>query len=137
MKLLLLFSCIEVVLVVRTSSHLAAAYGVAITTTMLITTILFYVVARRRWHWPAAAALPVATFFILIDLSFFSANLLKIAHGGWFPLLVSALILFLMLTWRKGRRVLSDHLGGICVPLDTMCPDVKSKRIRPVPGTRL
>ena len=134
---ILMLACIGLVLGFRTSSHLAAAYGVAITTTMLITTILFYVVARRRWHWPAAAALPVATFFILIDLSFFGANLLKIAHGGWFPLLVSALILFLMLTWRKGRRVLRDHLGDICVPLDTLLPDLKSKHIRRVPGTAI
>ena len=104
-------------------ANLAAAYGVAITTTMLITTILFYVVARRRWHWPAAAALPVAAFFITIDLAFFGANMLKIAHGGWFPLLVSAAILFLMLTWRKGRRVLRSRLGDICLPLDAFLPE--------------
>ena len=102
----LMICCIGLVLGFRSSSNLAAAYGVAITTTMLITTILFYVVARRRWHWPAAVAVPVAAFFIIIDLAFFRANMLKIAHGGWFPLLVSAVILFLMLTWRKGRRVL-------------------------------
>ena len=96
----LMLSCIGLVLGFRSSSHLAAAYGVAITTTMLITTILFYVVARRRWHWPAVTALPVAAFFITIDLAFFGANMLKVAHGGWFPLLVSACILFLMLTWR-------------------------------------
>ena len=87
-KALLLLSCIGLVLGFRTSSRLAAAYGVAITTTMLITTILFYVVARRRWHWPMALALPVAAFFITIDLAFFGANMLKVAHGGWFPLLV-------------------------------------------------
>ena len=134
---ILMLSCIGLVLGFRTSSHLAAAYGVAITTTMLITTILFYVVARRRWHWPAAAALPVAAFFIVIDLAFFGANLLKIAHGGWFPILVSALILFLMLTWRKGRRLLRDHLGDICVPLETLLPDLRSQRIRRVPGTAI
>ena len=89
----LMLSCIGLVLGFRTSSHLAAAYGVAITTTMLITTILFYVVARRRWHWPAGA-LPVAAFFIIIDLAFFCANMLKVAHGGWFPLLVSAAFCF-------------------------------------------
>jgi KUP system potassium uptake protein len=133
----LMLSCIGLVLGFRTSSYLAAAYGVAITTTMLITTILFYVVARQRWHWPAAAALPIAAFFITIDLAFFGANMLKIAHGGWFPLLVSASILFLMLTWRKGRRVLRARLGDICVPLDAFLPDMKNQSIRRVPGTAI
>jgi len=134
---ILMISCVGLVLGFRTSSHLAAAYGVAITTTMLITTILFYVVARRRWHWPAAVALPVAVFFITIDLAFFGANMLKIAHGGWFPLLVSAGILFLMLTWRKGRRVLRGHLNNVCVPLESLLPDLKSQRIGRVPGTAI
>jgi len=131
----LMLACIGLVLGFGSSSNLAAAYGVAITTTMLITTILFYVVARRRWHWPAAAAIPVATFFIAIDLTFFSANMLKIAHGGWFPLLVSAGILFLMLTWRKGRRVLRGRLGEMCIPLDDFLSDLRNQNITRVPGT--
>src|SRR4029453_2989979 len=114
----LMLACIALVLGFRTSSDLAAAYGVAITTTMLITTILFYVLARRRWRWPAWAALPLAAFFFTIDLAFFGANMLKVAHGGWFPLLVSAAIIFLMLTWRKGRRVLRSRLSEICIPLN-------------------
>ena len=131
----LMVACVALVLGFRTSSNLAAAYGVAITTTMLITTILFYFVARRRWRWPAAAALPIAAFFITIDLAFFGANMLKIAHGGWFPLTVAAVILFLMLTWRKGRRVLRTRLGEICIPLDAFVSDLKSQNIRRVPGT--
>ncbi|HEV8418699.1 MAG TPA: potassium transporter Kup [Candidatus Udaeobacter sp.] len=131
----LMIACVALVLGFRTSSNLAAAYGVAITTTMLITTILFYIVARRRWHWPAAAALPIAAFFITIDLAFFGANMLKIAHGGWFPLLVSAAILFLMLTWRKGRRVLRSRLGEMCIPLNDFLSELKSQKIRRVPGT--
>ena len=131
----LMIACVALVLGFRTSSNLAAAYGVAITTTMLITTILFYVVARRRWQWPAVAALPIAAFFITIDLAFFGANMLKITHGGWFPLLVSAAILFLMLTWRKGRRVLRSRLGEICIPLDAFLSELKSQSIRRVPGT--
>ena len=131
----LMLACIALVLGFRTSSNLAAAYGVAITTTMLITTILFYVVARRRWHWPASAALPLAAFFITIDLAFFGANMLKVAHGGWFPLLVSAAIIFFMLTWRKGRRVLRSRLSEICIPLDAFLPELKSQSIRRVPGT--
>ncbi len=131
----LMIACIALVLGFRTSSNLAAAYGVAITTTMLITTILFYVVARRRWRWPTAAALPIAAFFVTIDLAFFGANMLKMAHGGWFPLLVSTAIIFLMLTWRKGRRVLRSRLSEICIPLDAFLPELKSQSIRRVPGT--
>jgi KUP system potassium uptake protein len=131
----LMLACIALVLGFRTSSNLAAAYGVAITTTMLITTILFYVLARRRWRWPAWAALPLAAFFITIDLAFFGANMLKVAHGGWFPLLVSAAIIFLMLTWRKGRRVLRSRLSEICIPLGAFLPELQSQSIRRVPGT--
>jgi KUP system potassium uptake protein len=131
----LMVACIVLVLGFRTSSNLAAAYGVAITTTMLITTILFYFVARYRWHWPIGAALPIAAFFIIIDLAFFGANMLKVAHGGWFPLLVATAILFLMLTWRKGRRVLHSRLSEICLPLDAFLPELKSQSIRRVPGT--
>ncbi|HEX2476296.1 MAG TPA: potassium transporter Kup [Lacipirellulaceae bacterium] len=131
----LMIACIALVLGFRTSSNLAAAYGVAITTTMLITTVLFYVVARRRWRWPAAAALPIAAFFVTIDLVFFGANMLKMGHGGWFPLLVSTAIIFLMLTWRKGRRVLRSRLSEICIPLDAFLPELKSQSIRRVPGT--
>ena len=131
----LMVCCIGLVLGFRSSSNLAAAYGVAITTTMLITTVLFYVVARTRWHWPAALAGPVAAFFIMIDLAFFAANMLKIAHGGWFPLLVSAAILFLMLTWRKGRKVLRTHLGDLCIPMDAFLTDLTQQKIGRVPGT--
>jgi KUP system potassium uptake protein len=131
----LMICCIGLVLGFGSSSNLAAAYGVAITTTMLITTILFYVVARRRWRWPTAAAIPVAAFFIAIDLAFFSANMLKILHGGWFPILVSGGILFLMLTWRKGRRVLRSHISDICLPLDLFLQDLANQSIRRVPGT--
>jgi len=129
----LMIACIALVLGFRTSSNLAAAYGVAITTTMLITTILFYIVARRRWRWPTTAALPIAAFFVTIDLAFFGANMLKVAHGGWFPLLVSSAILFLMLTWRKGRHVLRSRLSEICIPLDAFLPELK--KIRRVSGT--
>jgi len=131
----LMLSFIGLVLGFGSSSNLAAAYGVAITTTMIITTILFYVVARRRWYWPAFVAVPVAAFFVVIDLAFFSANMLKLAHGGWFPLLVSAGILFLMLTWRKGRRVLRGRLGEMCLPLDLFLSDLSTQRITRVPGT--
>jgi KUP system potassium uptake protein len=132
-----MIAAIGLVLGFQSSTHLAAAYGVAITTTMLITTLLFYVVARRRWHWPAAVALPAAAFFVVIDLAFFSANMLKVAHGGWFPILASAAILFLMLTWRKGRRVLRNCIGDVCLPLEDFLITAKDESIRRVPGTAI
>jgi KUP system potassium uptake protein len=131
----LMIACIGLVIGFGSSTHLAAAYGVAITTTMLITTILFYMVARLRWRWSAAVALPIATFFVVVDLAFFGANMLKIAHGGWFPLLVSAAILFLMLTWRKGRRVLADRMKQMIIPLDLFLEDLRNQNIQRVRGT--
>ena len=88
----LMLACISLVLGFRTSSNLAAAYGVAVTTTMVVTTVLFYVVARELWRWPLWTAVPVTGFFLAIDVSFWGANLLKIPDGGWFPLLVGAAV---------------------------------------------
>ncbi|MEY2562396.1 MAG: system potassium uptake protein [Verrucomicrobiota bacterium] len=131
----LMVACLALVLGFGSSTNLAAAYGVAITTTMLITTILFYRVARRRWRWPAAVALPITIFFLVIDLTFFVANMVKIAHGGWFPLLVSAIILFLMLTWRRGRKVLGARVKEMTLPLDLFLGDIATQKIHRVPGT--
>src|SRR5688572_27657815 len=82
----LMLACIGLVLGFRSSSRLAAAYGVAVTTTMVATSILFYAVARERWKWPLWQAMLLGGLFLAIDLTFWSANLLKITHGGWFPL---------------------------------------------------
>lgn len=131
----LMVACIGLVIGFGSSTNLAAAYGVAIATTMLITTILFYVVARKRWHWPMAVALPIAAFFVAIDLLFFGANMIKIFHGGWFPLLVSGAILFLMLTWRKGRKVLGQRIKEMTVPLESFIEDCATQRFHRVPGT--
>lgn len=131
----LMIACIALVVGFGSSTHLASAYGVAITTTMLITTILFYRVARLRWHWSAKVALPVTAFFAAIDMTFFGANILKIAHGGWFPLLVSGLILFLMLTWRKGRKLLGTRVQTMTVPLDLFHDDLRGQSIQRVRGT--
>ena len=74
----------------RSSSNLAAAYGIAVTGTMAITTILFCVVARDRWHWAAGRSLAVGGLFLIVDLAFLGANIVKIADGGWFPIVVGA-----------------------------------------------
>ena len=133
----LMISCIGLVIGFGSSTNLAAAYGVAIATTMLITTILFYLVARRRWKWPVVVALPIAAFFVGIDLLFFGANMLKILHGGWFPLLISGAILFLMLTWRKGRKMLGLRMKEMTVPLTEFLDDCGAQHIHRVPGTAI
>ncbi len=94
----------------RSSSHLAAAYGVAVTSTMLISTVLFYVVAREKWHWRRLYLVPLVAFFLFLDLAFFLANIGKIMHGAWFPLVIGGLVFTLMYTWKKGREILEGQI---------------------------
>lgn len=105
----LMIACIGLVLGFRSSSNLAAAYGVAVTATMVITTIIFYVVSRERFGWPRWLAVPLVGFFLIIDLAFFGANILKIPDGGWFPLVVAALVFTIMTTWKRGRQILAQR----------------------------
>jgi KUP system potassium uptake protein len=106
----LMVGCIALVVGFGSSSNLAAAYGVAVTTTMVITTLLLFAVERELWMWSLAASLGFTLFFLTLDLAFFGANMLKVTHGGWFPLLVAGAIFTAMTTWRRGRRVLSDRI---------------------------
>lgn len=82
----LMLACIGLVLGFRSSTNLAAAYGIAVTLTMLVTTMLFYFAARRLWEWSRPKAAAVCCAFFIVELAFFGSNALKIAHGGWFPL---------------------------------------------------
>jgi KUP system potassium uptake protein len=134
---LLMIGCILLVVTFRTSSNLAAAYGVAVTTTMVITTILFHVVARERWGWNAWAAGGLALAFLVIDAAFFGANIIKVGQGGWLPLALAALIYTVMLTWKRGRRVLAERIQREAKPLDAFLKDVQSQPITRVPGTAI
>jgi KUP system potassium uptake protein len=116
------------------SSGLAAAYGMAVTTDMVITTALLCVVAARRWGW-RRSALALALGLLPIDLAFFGANLFKIAHGGWFSLLVAAVAFALMSTWKGGRRVLEERLEETTLPLELFLPDLETSSLPRVPGT--
>lgn len=133
----LMVACIGLVLGFRTSSNLAAAYGVAVTTTMVITTLLFYVVARNCWKWSLPVALLVCGVFLIIDLSFFGANILKVPHGGWFPLVVAALIFIVMSTWKTGRRILAERLQTGARPIEEFRKQVQSDSVVRVPGTSI
>lgn len=105
------------VLLFRSSSNLAAAYGIAVTLDMLITTILTFFVIRYAWHYPLALCIAATGAFFVIDLAFFSSNLLKLFEGGWFPLLIAAGVFTLMLTWKDGRRLLNKKLEADAIDL--------------------
>jgi KUP system potassium uptake protein len=102
---LLMAACILVVIGFQTSSSLAAAYGIAVTSTMAITTMIFAVVVRERWGWSQLATYSVIGFFLLVDLAFLGANLIKIPQGGWFPLVVAIVLFTIMTTWKRGSRI--------------------------------
>jgi len=131
----LMLSCIGLVLGFKSSSNLAAAYGVAVTTTMVATSILFYVVARERWKWSLPVALLIGGVFLVIDLAFWGANLLKIPHGGWFPLVVGGIVFTLLTTWKTGRQILAQRMQDRTLPVDLFTRDILSRPPLRVPGT--
>lgn len=101
----------------KSSSNLAAAYGIAVTADMLITTVLTFFVVRYHWKYPLWLCLAATGIFFAIDLAFFSSNMLKIADGGWFPLLMGSSIFLLMATWKDGRRLLNAKLRADAIRL--------------------
>jgi KUP system potassium uptake protein len=132
---LLLVATVALVLSFRSSTNLAAAYGMAVTATMVITTLLAYLVAREQWHWSPWRAGLVTLGFLSIDLAFFGANLAKIAHGGWFPLVVAAVVYTFMSTWAEGRRLVTNHLATSVVPVDAFIQTLRERPPVRVPGT--
>ena len=131
----LLVVCIGLVLGFRSSTNLAAAYGVAVTATMLITSILISVYARERWGWGWGRVMSIIGLFALIDLAFLSSNLLKIPEGGWFALLAAGTLFFLMTTWVKGRRLVAIKSGLGRQPLDKFIASLAKSPISRTEGT--
>jgi KUP system potassium uptake protein len=105
------------VVMFKTSGNLAAAYGIAVTTDMLITTILTFYVVRYGWKYPLWLCVVATGWFFVVDFAFFASNLLKLFAGGWFPLLIGGAIFTLMLTWKQGRRMLSEKQKVDAIPL--------------------
>jgi len=133
----LMLACIGLVLGFGTSTDLAAAYGVAVTTDMVFTTLLFYAVASKRWHWSPLKLLPLVALFLVVDLSFWGGNILKVPYGGWFPLAAGAAIFTLMSTWKAGRQLLGERLKSGILPLQTFVGEMASYQITRVPGTAI
>jgi len=131
----LMVGCLALVLAFRSSSALAAAYGIAVTGTMAITTVLLGVLARRRWRWSLPAVVAVCGILVAIELTFLAANLVKLLHGGWVPLAVAAVVFLLMTTWRRGASLLMLRLGRASVPLERFFAEMGRRRPPRVPGT--
>ena len=117
----------------RTSSALASAYGIAVATTMVVDGILAFVVIWRGWQWPLWKTLLLIAPFVVVDVVFFSANLLKLFEGAWAPLLFGATMVLLILTWRRGTGILINKTRRTEVPLDTLFRSLEKKppHIRP------
>src|SRR5512141_568022 len=114
----LMVGCLTVVVGFRSTSALGAAYGIAVTGSMAISTILFSTLARTRWEWSWAKVLGLAILFLIVDLSFFGSNALKIVHGGWVPLAIAISVFTLMTTWNSGRRIVQSLLARGSLPID-------------------
>lgn len=119
------------------SSALASAYGVSVVGTMLVTTLLAFVVARYNWRYSLPICIALTGLFAAVDLAFFSSSLLKIAQGGWFPLLMAAFVLMLMLTWRRGREILLSCLQRSSVPLRSFLESLENYPPLRVAGTAI
>ena len=130
----LMIACLGVVIGFRESSGLAGAYGIAVTGTMTITSVLYLIVITRVWRWSLWMAVPLIAVFLVFDLSYFGANLLKVKDGGWFTLLAASLFTIAMTTWRKGRSELI-HKFETRVPVKLFLDDVGRQKLPRVPGT--
>jgi KUP system potassium uptake protein len=131
----MMIGCLLLVISFPSSEQLGAAYGIAVTGTMGITSLLFGVVARGRWNWSLAHIVPITTMFLVIDVALFSANAIKIEHGGWVPIAIAIGVFTLMSTWKKGRILLNHALNSGSLPLDLFLGDVARRKPPRVPGT--
>jgi KUP system potassium uptake protein len=134
-KWLLMLSCIALVITFRSSSNLAAAYGVAASSTMIVTTLLLFAVQREVWQWSLPTALLFTVFFLAIEVAFWSANLVRVPAGGWFPLMIGIVGFTLMTTWKRGREILGQRLQETTSKLSELKQHLHSQPLENVPGT--
>jgi KUP system potassium uptake protein len=131
----LMLATISLVLGFKSSSNLAAAYGIAVTMTMVITTILAYFLTRHVWGWSIPKAGALSLVFLAPELVFMGANAIKIEHGGWFPLVVAAAIFVMMLSWKRGREILAQRFREQLLPLEDFFDLMHVEMPARVPGT--
>jgi KUP system potassium uptake protein len=131
----LMVGCLTIVIGFRSTSALGAAYGIAVTGSMAISTILFSTLARTRWQWSWPKVIGLATLFLIVDLSFFGSNALKVVHGGWVPLAIAIMVFTLMTTWNSGRRIVQNLLARGSLPIDLFMADVVKRKPFRAPGT--
>lgn len=136
-NMMLMIGVIGLVLGFKSSTNLAAAYGIAVTGTMSITTLLALVVAKDSWKWPTPAVIGLGAILLTVDGAFFSSNLLKIPMGGWFPLVLGLAVFTLMFTWRNGRETLMRRLQLSAISLNTFLNDITQTESPRVPGTAI
>ncbi len=127
--------CLFIVVAFKNTGALGAAYGIAVTGTMFITTILFHVVARRRFHWAPWKAAVITSLFLIVDIAFLSANVVKIAHGGWVPLVLGMALFIGMLTWKRGRALLSARLAEGSMDIQMFLENITKSAVHRVAGT--
>ena len=132
---LLMAATIALTLLFHKSDNLAAAYGIAVSATMLMTSFLLYIAMREIWHWSALASGLVAGTFAVIDAGFFAANSLKIADGGYVPLLLAALVYGVMLIWHRGTVAVARRLAQTPLSVAQFLADLKARGVPRVPGT--
>jgi len=132
---LLLLGVLLLVALFRSSSALASAYGIAVTGTMVVTALMAFVVIWRVWQWPVWGAALLIAPFLFVDLTFLTANMLKIVEGGWMPLALGALVMVLMYTWRRGSRLLVQKTRKQEIPLAGLVASLEKKMPHVVPGT--
>jgi KUP system potassium uptake protein len=132
----LMVSVILLVLFFQSSSNLAAAYGIAVTGAMFIDTILMAAVLMALWRWPAWKALPLIAVFIVVDMAYLGANLIKVPDGGWVPLVIGLVIFTALTTWSKGRGLMRASMAEGAIPIEIFAKSAHSSAAR-VPGTAI
>jgi len=132
---LLLVGVLLLVALFRSSNALASAYGIAVTGTMVVTCMMAFIVIWRMWGWSPLAATALMGPFLLVDLTFLSANMLKVVEGGWVPLAIGGLVMLVMYTWRRGTRILFAKTRRLETPLDDLVRILEKKPPQRVPGT--
>jgi KUP system potassium uptake protein len=134
---LLLIGVLLLVGLFQSSGALASAYGIAVTGTMVVTASMALIVVWKYWNWPLWGAAALMVPFLFIDLTFLSANMLKVFHGGWVPLLIGAMVMSVMLTWRRGARILGTKTRRLETPISDLIDNLEKHPPPRVPGTAI